>query len=141
MAGFEVKVQVPARVIAELAENYVAGMDLPEEYDTTELSLRLAADTEFREAVIGAFGAVFTEIAQDHWNYDITDKISDRISQVGWLAELEQEIIDAEQLAEFEYNLMQESRWALEAASAAKMLQQLGWRVERPTARKRKKKS
>ena len=136
--GFEVKVRVEASVLAELAENHVDSMELPENYDRSELSARLADDPDFRQAVIDEFTSVFKDIAEDHWSHDIGDRIEDRLSRVGWLAEIQQDINEADEIAEFEDNLIREGRWVLEVESARQMLERLGWTVARPIPKKRK---
>lgn len=136
--SFEVTVRIDNSVMTEIAENHVEYMELPEDYDCAVLQVRLSADPEFQQIVIDEFRSLFDEIAEDHWSHDITDRIGEKMGQVGWLAEVEQEINEADAEADFQDKLMRESNWALEVASAAKMLQQLGWTVERPATKKRK---
>jgi hypothetical protein len=138
--SFEVTVRVDAGVIVELAQNYVEYMELPEAYDRTELETRLSADPDFRQLVIDEFTTVFQDIAADHWGCDVTEGIGQNIGRVGWLAEFEQDINAAAELAEFERKLMQEGHWVLEVASARKMLEKLGYHVERPPAPRKIKK-
>lgn len=137
--SFEVTVRIDNSVITEIAENHVEYMELPEEYDCSVLQARLSTDPEFRQIVIDEFRSLFDEIASDHWSHDITDRIGEKMGQVGWLAEVEQEINEADAEADFEDKLMRESHWVLEVASARKMLEKLGYHVERPAPRKRKK--
>lgn len=138
MASFEVKIRVDSEIITELAENYMGYMELPEDYDHTELQNRLAADPDFRQLVIDEVTTLCREMTEDHWSYDLTDRIGEKIGRIGWLAEVEQDINEADEIADFEEKLIRESNWVLEVNSAADMLRRLGWDVTRPIPKKRK---
>ena len=138
MASFEIKIQVDAEIITELAENYMEYMELPDNYDSSALEARLAADPDFRQLVIDGVAHMCQVVTNDHWSYDLSDRISEGIGRVGWLAEVEQEINDADEVADFEDRLLRESNWVLEVNSAADMLKRLGWDVSRPIPKKRK---
>lgn len=113
-------------------------MELPEDYDHTELQNRLSADPDFRQLVIDEVTKLCRETTEDHWGHDLTDRIGERIGRIGWLAEVQQDINEADEIAEFEERLIRESNWVLEVNSAADMLKRLGWDVSRPIPKKRK---